>query len=97
MVHGFSCSGMQETQYCNMCHAAKIGFMEEQYVSTGTNRVIHNELLDQHKKTLHRIFLLWTTLTKLTKLLSFIELCMIKVFPLDLLTRFKLFLHSLFS
>ena len=56
MVHGFSCSGMQETQYRNMCHAAKIGFMEEQYVSTGTNRGSHNELLDQHEKNVAQHF-----------------------------------------
>ena len=35
MVHGFTCSGLTETQYVNSCKASRIGHVEQQYVSTG--------------------------------------------------------------
>ena len=35
MVHGFTCSGLTETQYINSCQAARIGHVEQQYISTG--------------------------------------------------------------
>ena len=35
MVHGFTCSGLTETQYVNSCKASRIGHVEQQYISTG--------------------------------------------------------------
>ena len=35
MVHGFTCSGLTETQYVNSCKAARIGHVEQQYIFTG--------------------------------------------------------------
>ena len=35
MVHGFTCSGLTETQYINSCQAARIGHVEQQYIFTG--------------------------------------------------------------
>ena len=35
MVHGFTSSGLLETQYRTTCQAANIGYLDEQYVSSG--------------------------------------------------------------
>ena len=35
MVHGFTCSGLTETQNVNSCKVSRIGHVEQQYVSTG--------------------------------------------------------------
>ena len=35
MVHGFTCSGLTETQYITSCKASRIGYVEQQYIFTG--------------------------------------------------------------
>ena len=35
MVHGFTSSGLTETQYTTACEAAHIGHVDEKYISTG--------------------------------------------------------------
>jgi len=35
MIHGFTSTGLTETQYINYSKAANIGYVEEKYISTG--------------------------------------------------------------
>ena len=35
MIHGFTRTGLTETQYINYCQASHIGNVEEKYISTG--------------------------------------------------------------
>ena len=35
MIHGFTSTGLTETQYINYCQASHIGNVEEKYISTG--------------------------------------------------------------
>ena len=46
MVHGFTCSGLIETQYVKSCKASRIGHVEQQYISTGNVIVLVYSLQD---------------------------------------------------
>ena len=71
MVHGFTCSGLTETQYINSCQAARIGHVEQQYISTGNSicicvstasRIPQNLYNHQSKKQLSLCFIISTAL-----------------------------------
>ena len=49
MVHGFTCSGLTETQYVNSCKASRIGHVEQQYISTGNVIVLVYSLQNYYK------------------------------------------------
>ena len=51
MIHGFTCTGLTETQYVNYCKASKIGHVEEKYISTGKEHHTMIPLVISKKQT----------------------------------------------
>ena len=41
MVHGFSSTGLTETQYISYCKASNIGHVEQKYISTGNQLFVY--------------------------------------------------------
>ena len=52
MIHGFTSTGLTETQYVNFSKASNIGHVEEKYISTGKEIISFHDSIITNQKSL---------------------------------------------